>query len=362
MHSGIGAAVLAVCQWRNPMTKVSIIGAGNVGATVAQYLASKNLCDVVMLDINEGAAKGKALDLTQAIALTGGSAKITGTSDYKDTAGSQVIVITAGSPRKPGMSRDDLLKINASIVAGAARESHKHSPNAIFVVVSNPLDIMAYLVWKETGVSTSRVIGMAGVLDSARFQSFIAEELKVSAADVRAMVLGGHGDLMVPLPRFSTVNGVPITELISKKKIDAMCKRTANGGAEIVNHLKTGSAWYAPGAATAAMVEAIITGGRKLYPCSVHTGEKHGLPAVFTGLPAIIGKRGIERVIKLKLNKDEIAALQASAKSIEENVKRLNELQAEAAKPAPEATVSATTSPAPAADASTKATDTSAKS
>lgn len=323
------------------MTKVSIIGAGNVGATVAQYLASKNICDIVMLDINEGAAKGKALDLTQSVAITGGSAKISGTSDYKDTANSQVIVITAGSPRKPGMSRDDLLKINASIVSGAARESHRYSPNAIFVVVSNPLDIMAYLVWKETGVSTSRVIGMAGVLDSARFQSFIAEELKISAEDVRAMVLGGHGDLMVPLPRFSTVNGVPVTELIGPKRIAEMCTRTANGGAEIVNHLKTGSAWYAPGAATAQMVEAIVTGGRKLFPCSVHTGEKYGLPAVFTGLPVILGKRGVERVVKLKLNKAEIAALKTSALSIEANVKRLNELQAEAAKAAAAAPVTA---------------------
>ena len=349
------------------MTKVSIIGgAGNVGATVAQYLATKNLCDVVMLDINEGAAKGKALDLTQAVALTGGSARIKGTSDYKDTANSQVIVITAGSPRKPGMSRDDLLKINANIVATAARESHRYSPNAIFVVVSNPLDVMTYLVWKETGVSTSRVIGMAGVLDSARFQSFIAEELKVSPEDIRAMVLGGHGDLMVPLPRFSTVNGVPVTELIAPKRLEAMCKRTANGGAEIVELLKTGSAWYAPGAATAQMVEAIITGGRKLFPCSVHTGEKYGLPAIFTGLPVILGKRGVERVIKLKLNKAEIDALKASAASIEANVKRLNELQAEAAAAAAAAAVTApvtaNTDAAPAAEVSTKATDTSAKS
>lgn len=353
------------------MTKVSIIGgAGNVGATVAQYLATKNLCDVVMLDINEGAAKGKALDLTQAVALTGGSAKIKGTSDYKATANSQVIVITAGSPRKPGMSRDDLLKINASIVANAARESHRYSPNAIFVVVSNPLDVMTYLVWKETGVSTSRVIGMAGVLDSARFQSFIADELKVSPEDVRAMVLGGHGDLMVPLPRFSTVNGVPVTELISAKRLEAMSKRTANGGAEIVELLKTGSAWYAPGAATAQMVEAIITGGRKLYPCSVHTGEKYGLPAIFTGLPVILGKRGVERVVKLKLNKAEVDALKASAASIEANVKRLNELQAEAAKaaapaavsPAAAAPVTATSSEAPAPEVSTKAADTTAKS
>lgn len=334
------------------MAKVSIIGAGNVGATVAQYLAAKNLCDVVMLDINEGAAKGKALDLTQAVALSGGSAKIKGTSNYKDTANSQVVVITAGSPRKPGMSRDDLLKINASIVAGAARESHRWSPNAVFVVVSNPLDVMAYLVWRETGVSANKVIGMAGVLDSARFQSFIADELKVSAEDVRAMVLGGHGDLMVPMPRFSTVNGVPVTELVSKKRIDAMCKRTANGGAEIVEHLKTGSAWYAPGAATAQMVEAILTGGRKLYPCSVHTGGRYGLPEIFTGLPVILGKRGVERVVNLKLDEAEAGALKASAQSIETNVKRLEELQAEAAKAAQSA--AAQTAPATVAQSGTQ--------
>lgn len=313
-------------QGKNNMAKVSIIGAGNVGATVAQYLALKGIADVVMLDINEGAAKGKALDLTQAVALSGGNAKVSGTSNYKDTANSNVIVITAGSPRKPGMTRDDLLKINASIVAGAARESFKHSPGAIFIVVSNPLDVMTYLVWKETGLPSRRVLGMAGVLDSARFQSFIAAELKVKADDVRAMVLGGHGDLMVPLPRFSTVNGVPVTELVSAKKIAAMSKRTANGGAEIVEHLKTGSAWYAPGVATAVMVETIVTGGRKLLPCSVHTGGKYGLPDIFTGLPVILGKRGVERVVNLKLNAEEIAALKLSAQNIESNVARLNEL------------------------------------
>lgn len=304
--------------------KVSIIGAGNVGATVAQYLALRNVCDVVMLDINEGAAKGKALDLTQAVALTGGTAKITGTADYLDTRNSDVIVITAGSPRKPGMTRDDLLKINSTIVATAARESHKHSPHAKFVVVSNPLDVMAYLVWKVTGVPARRVIGMAGVLDSARFQSFIAQELKVSPEDVRAMVLGGHGDLMVPMPRFSTVNGIALPELVKSRRVQAMCKRTANGGAEIVEHLKTGSAWYAPGAATAQMVESILKGGRRMVPCSVHTMGKFGLPPIFIGLPVILGKSGVERIVDLDLNEQELAALRVSAQSIESNVALLS--------------------------------------
>jgi aconitate hydratase len=318
---------------RSSMKKVSIIGGGgNVGATVGQILALHNACDIVLLDINEGVAKGKALDLMQAVALNGGSARIVGTSNYADTKNSDVVVICAGSPRKPGMTRDDLLKINASIVGTAAKESHKMSPRATFVVVSNPLDVMAYLVWKVTGVPARKVIGMAGVLDSARFQSFIAEELDVAADDVRAMVLGGHGDLMVPMPRFSTVNGVPITELISAKKIAAMSDRTRNGGAEIVQHLKTGSAWYAPGAATAQMVESILTGGRKLVPCSVHSMGKHGLPPVFIGLPIILGKKGVERIVNLKLNDEELKALHASAENIRTNVELLAGLTADAPK------------------------------
>jgi aconitate hydratase len=310
-----------------PMKKVSIIGAGNVGATVAQYLASEDAADVVLLDINEGAAKGKALDLMQALALTGSSAHVSGTADYADTAGSSVVVICAGSPRKPGMSRDDLLKINAKIVAHAARESLKHSPDAIFVVVSNPLDVMAYLVWAVTKIAPERVIGMAGVLDSARFQAFIADELKVSPVDVRAMVLGGHGDLMVPLPRFSTVDGVPVTELIKADRIAAMSTRTRNGGAEIVELLKTGSAWYAPGAATASMVKAILTGKRKLMPCSVYSGGRYDvyqLPAVYIGLPVYIGANGVEELVRLNLDEGEYAALRASADSIHAQVKVLN--------------------------------------
>lgn len=302
------------------MKKVSIIGAGNVGATVGQILALRNQADIVLLDIAEGVAKGKALDLTQSVALTGGSCKISGTSNYEDTRGSDVIVICAGSPRKPNMTREQLLGINASIVAHAAKESHKLSPKAIFVVVSNPLDVMTHLVWKTTGLPAKRVVGMAGVLDSARFQSFIAEELKVAPDDIRAMVLGGHGDLMVPLPRFSTVNGIPITELLTSARIEAMSTRTRNGGAEIVNHLKTGSAWYAPGVATAQMVETILTGGRKVLPCSVHSQGKFGLPEVFIGLPVMLGRNGVERIVNLHLDRCELESLRLSAASIAENV------------------------------------------
>lgn len=302
------------------MSKVSIIGAGNVGATVAQMLALRNLADVVLLDINEGAAKGKALDLRQACALTGCSVKVTGTADYADTAKSDVIVITAGSPRKPGMSRDDLLRINAAIVTEAAVKSSQHSPKARFVVVSNPLDVMTYLTWQVTGVSSRRVIGMAGLLDSARFQAFIAEELKVSPEDVRAMVLGSHGDLMVPMPRFSTVNGIALPELLSARRIKELCDRTKNGGAEIVELLKTGSAWYAPGVATAQMVEALLGNTRRVLPCAVHTGGRYGLPPVFIGLPAVLGKRGVERIVDLKLNDAELADLRQSSGSVQANI------------------------------------------
>ncbi len=315
------------------MKTVTVIGAGNVGATVAQRLALSNVANVVMLDINEGVAKGKALDLNQAVAISGGAAKVKGTSNYADTAKSDVVVITAGSPRKPGMSRDDLLRVNASIVTQAAAESHKYSPRARFVVVSNPLDVMTYLTWQVTGVSSRRIVGMAGLLDSARFQMFIAEELKVSPEDVRAMVLGGHGDLMVPLPRFSTVNGVPLPELLSAARIQQLCDRTRNGGAEIVELLKSGSAWYAPGVATADMVTAILKDSKRLIPACVHTGGKHGLPPIFIGLPAVLGARGIERVVDLKLNDSELEALRRSAQSVHANVALLNTMAASASAP-----------------------------
>lgn len=314
------------------MNKVSIIGAGNVGATVAQMLALKSLADVVLLDINEGVAKGKALDLRQSCALTGSPVKVTGTADYADTARSNVIVITAGSPRKPGMTRDDLLRINAAIVTEAAVKSVKHSPKARFVVVSNPLDVMTYLTWQVTGVSARRVIGMAGLLDSARFQAFIAEELKVSPEDVRAMVLGSHGDLMVPMPRFSTVNGIALPELLSAKRIKELCDRTKNGGAEIVELLKTGSAWYAPGVATAQMVEALLGNTRRVLPCCVHTGSRHGLPPVFIGLPAVLGTKGVERIVDLKLNDTELAELRKSSESVQANIGLLERIPQTVAK------------------------------
>ncbi|HEY9785801.1 MAG TPA: malate dehydrogenase [Candidatus Obscuribacterales bacterium] len=310
------------------MNKVTIIGAGNVGATVAQALAERNALNIVLLDIKEGVATGKALDLMQSLALTGKPSRLLGTGHYADTRGSSVVVITAGSPRKPGMSRDDLLKINSAIVAEAAAKSVQYSPNARFVVVSNPLDVMTYLVWQVTGLPWRRVIGMAGVLDSARFQAFIAEELQISVEDVRAMVLGSHGDQMVPLPRFSTVNGVPVTELLSASRIKELCERTRNGGAEIVTLLENGSAWYAPGAATAFMVEAILKGSRRLLPCSVHSAGKYGLPPVCVGLPVILGSRGVERIIQLNLNASEMDELALSAAAIEKNIALLKQLPA----------------------------------
>ncbi|MGD9681732.1 MAG: malate dehydrogenase [Candidatus Obscuribacterales bacterium] len=308
------------------MQKVSIIGAGNVGATVAQEIVRAGLADVVLLDINEGAARGKALDLLQAAALWGSPSRVSGTADYTDTRGSDVVVITAGSPRKPGMSRDDLLKINASIVSEAASKSHAASPRARFVVVTNPLDVMAYLVWKTTGVSWRRVIGMAGVLDSARFQAFIADNLGVAVTDVRAMVLGGHGDQMVPVPSCSTVNGVPVGELMSQETLKQLCERTRNGGAEIVELLKFGSAWYAPGTAAASMVAAILQDTRRLLPCSVNAGGKYGLKSVFAGLPVVLGKRGVEQIVEVDLSEGERAALAASAGSIRTSIERLSEL------------------------------------
>lgn len=308
------------------MQKVSIIGAGNVGATVAQEIVRRGLADVVMLDINEGVARGKALDLLQSAALWGSPSKVIGTSDYKDTAGSRVVVITAGLPRKPGMSRDDLLKINAGIVSEAATKSHKASSGARFVVVTNPLDVMTYLVWKTTGVSWRRVLGMAGILDSARFQAFIAQALGVACTDVRAMVLGGHGDQMVPVPSCSTVNGVPVGQLMTPETLNSLSERTRNGGAEIVELLKTGSAWYAPGTAAASMVAAILLDSKRLLPCSVNPAGKYGLKSVFAGLPVVVGKRGVEQIVEIDLSKAERQALHLSAQSIKTNIARLSEL------------------------------------
>lgn len=308
------------------MSKVTVVGSGNVGATVAQYVAEKQMADVVLIDIIDGMPQGKALDLAEASPVHGHDRKIFGTNEYKDTKDSEIVVITAGIARKPGMSRDDLLKTNASIVQGVAKEALKNSPNAIFIIVTNPLDVMTYLAWKTTKLPTERVIGMAGVLDSARFQTFIGMELGMSVQDIRAMVLGGHGDLMVPLPSYSTVNGVPITQLMAKDRVEALCQRTRDGGAEIVSLLKSGSAFYAPGASAAQMVESILRDQNRLLPCCVYADGIYGLKDVYVGLPTVLGKGGVKRIVEIKLSADESASLTKSADSIKENIATMDKL------------------------------------
>lgn len=310
------------------VNKVTVIGAGFVGSTVAQYVAEKDLADVVLIDIPdlESVAQGKALDLRQAAPINGHSRALTGTSDYANSKGSDIVVITAGIARKPGMSRDDLVKTNANIVRTVSEKAVKQSPDAIFIVVTNPLDVMTYLTWQTTKLDPKRVIGMAGVLDSARFQAFIAMELNVAVEDVRAMVLGGHGDLMVPLPRHSSVNGIPITDLISDDRIEALSKRTRNGGAEIVELLKSGSAYYAPGASVSQMVESILKDKNRLLPCAVYAQGQYGLKDVFVGLPAILNRQGLKEIVEIKLTADEQAALKKSADSIKEQIAVMNKL------------------------------------
>jgi len=308
------------------MKKVTVAGAGNVGATVAQYVAGKGIADVVLVDVVEGLPQGKALDLYEATPLLGCDCKIEGSNDYHKTAGSDIVVITAGIARKPGMSRDDLLKTNAQIVQGVARETLKHSPEAIFIVVTNPLDVMTYLTWQTTKLPTHKIIGMAGVLDSARFQTFIAMELGVSVEDIKAMVLGGHGDLMVPFPRFSTVCGIPITELLPPERIESLCQRTRDGGAEIVSLLKSGSAFYAPGASVAMMVDSVLKNKNRLLPCAVYAEGQYGISGIYIGLPAIISQEGLKRIIELKLTSQEQALLEKSATSIKENIDSMNKL------------------------------------
>src|SRR6202795_626955 len=286
--------------------KVTIVGSGNVGATAAHWIASKELADVVLIDIIEGVPQGKGLDLLEAMPIEKRDSYITGTNDYKDTANSDIVVITAGIPRKPGMSRDDLLNTNYGIMKAVVGEVVKYSPNCILIIVSNPLDAMAQEAYKLSGFPRERVVGMAGVLDSARFRAFIADELKVSVENVTAFVLGGHGDTMVPLPRYSTVAGIPITELISRDRIDAIVDRTRNGGAEIVNLLKT-SAWYAPAAATVEMVEAILKDKRKILPCAVYLQGEYGYKGLFVGVPVKLGSKGMEQIIEIKLTSDEKA-------------------------------------------------------
>src|SRR5437660_6995817 len=273
--------------------KVSIVGSGNVGATAAHWIASKELADVVLIDIVEGVPQGKGLDLLEAMPIEKRDSHVLGTNDYQDTANSDVVVITAGIPRKPGMSRDDLLNTNYKIMQDVVGKVVANSPNCILIVVSNPLDAMAQAAYKISGFSRNRVLGMAGVLDSARFRTFVAQELNVSVENVTAFVLGGHGDTMVPLPRYSTVAGIPITDLLPKDRIDAICARTANGGAEITKLVGT-SAWYAPGAAAAEMVEAILKDKKQIMPCSVFLQGEYGVKDLFVGVPVKLGKGGVE--------------------------------------------------------------------
>jgi len=298
--------------------KVTIVGAGNVGATAAHWIASKELADVVLIDVVEGIPQGKGLDLLEAMPIAKMDCHIIGTNDYADTANSDIVVITAGIPRKPGMSRDDLLQTNYKIMSDVVGKVTAHSPNCILIIVSNPLDAMAQAAFRQAKFNRERVIGMAGVLDSARFRTFIAEELKVSVENVTAFVLGGHGDTMVPLARYSTVAGIPITELIAKERLDAIVQRTRDGGAEIVKHLKTGSAYYAPSAATVEMVEAILKDKKKILPCAAYLEGEYGIRGYYIGVPCKLGSRGLEQIIEIKLTADEDAALKRSAEAVKE--------------------------------------------
>jgi malate dehydrogenase len=303
--------------------KVTVVGAGFVGATAAQRIVEKQLADVVLIDIVEGMPQGKALDMMQSAAVEGFDTHITGTNDYKDTANSDVVVITAGIARKPGMSRDDLLNTNANIVGAVVDQIVAHSPKAVIVVVSNPLDVMTYLAWKRSGFKAHRVVGMAGVLDSSRYACFIAEALNCSIKDVRAMVLGGHGDTMVPVPQYTTVNGVTITQLLSAKKIEEINDRTRHGGAEIVKLLKTGSAYYAPSSSAVAMVEAILLDSRRILPVCAYVDDAYGIQNLYCGVPAVLGKKGVEKVIELDLNPKDLKSLQDSAHAVEDLVAAL---------------------------------------
>lgn len=303
--------------------KITIIGAGNVGATAAHWAAAKELGDVVLLDVVEGVPQGKGLDLAQAGPVEGFDARIVGTNDYADTAGSDIIVITAGLARKPGMSRDDLLQKNFEIVKACTENSVKHSPDAILVIVSNPLDVMAYTALKASGFPKERVVGMAGILDTARYCAFLGMELGVSVEDIRALVLGGHGDSMVPLPSYTTVSGIPVSQLMSKERLDAIVDRTRKGGGEIVAYLKTGSAYYAPSAAAIQMVEAIVRDKKRILPCAAYLDGEFGLRGMYCGVPVLLGAGGVERIIEVEMTSAEKAALKASADDVLENIKKL---------------------------------------
>lgn len=310
--------------------KITIIGAGNVGATTAHWCAAAELGDIVLLDIPEAGdmPKGKALDLRQAAPIVGFDSNIIGTNQYEDTRGSDVVVITAGLPRKPGMSRDDLLGTNAKIVGSVTEQIKATSPDAILIVVSNPLDAMVQRAWQVSGFAPNRVLGQAGVLDTARYRTFLAMELGVSVEDVQALLMGGHGDTMVPLPSCTSVGGIPVTQLIEPKRLSEIIERTANGGAEIVGLLKTGSAYYAPAAATTQMVEAIIRDKKRLIPCAAYCDKEYGVGGYYVGVPVVLGAGGVERIVELQLGDEEKAKFQKSVDAVKELVGRMAELTA----------------------------------
>ena len=304
--------------------KITVVGAGNVGATTAQRLAEREIAEeIVLIDIMEGLPQGKALDIYESAPVLGFDTKVTGSNDYQTTAGSHIAVITAGLARKPGMSREDLLQKNSAIVGGVTDQLLAHSPDIIIIVVSNPLDIMCSVALAKSGLPSTRVIGMAGILDTARFRAFIALELGVSVRDIQALVLGGHGDAMVPLVRYTTVSGIPLANLLDAQRIDALVDRTRNGGIEIVNFLKTGSAYYAPSAAAAEMVEAIVLNQRRQLPCSALLSGEYGLDGIYMGVPCILGKNGLEKIIEVDVTADEQAALKKSADAVKATLGQL---------------------------------------
>ena len=301
------------------VNKITVVGAGNVGATAAQRVAEKELArTVVMVDVAEGIPQGKGLDQWQSAPIEGFDSRVLGSNGYEESAGSDIVIITAGIARKPGMSRDDLLNTNAGIVKQVSEQVKKTSPNAIIIVVSNPLDVMCYVAKAVTGFPRERVIGMAGVLDTGRYRAFLAEALDVSVRDIQAMVLGGHGDTMVPLISYTSVSGIPITQLMDKAKLDAIVDRTRNGGAEIVKHLKTGSAYYAPSSGAVQMAEAIVRDQKRILPCSAWLEGEYGMKGLFLGVPCKLGRRGIEKIVEVELTKDERAALEKSAEAVRE--------------------------------------------
>jgi len=309
------------------MSKVTVVGAGNVGATVANVLAHKDIVkEIVLLDIRGDFAKGKALDTWEQAPIDYYSTMVRGTDNYKDTKNSDIVVITAGIPRKPGMSRDDLISTNAKIVASVTKSIMKYSKKPIIIVVSNPLDVMTYAAWKASGLDASRVMGMAGILDTARYRAFLAEELNVSPKDLQAVLMGGHGDTMVPLPRYTTVAGIPVTEMIDKDKLKAIVERTKKGGGELVKLMGT-SAWYAPGAAAAQMVESIVKDDNRIFPCCVRLTGEYGLKNIFLGVPVKLGKDGIAQKIELKLNKTEMKGLHKSADAVRNVMKTFEKMK-----------------------------------